>query len=143
MKKLKTQLKKPVIFDGRNQYNTFGLEEKGFEYYQIGNLMKILVTGAAGFIGYHLCEALIAKGFDITGLDNINDYYDVDLKYARLKQLGLERENVNVYNTIVDSEFYGSQMQFIRMNLEDRDYLPIPFKESQFDLVCNLQSSRS
>ena len=100
--------------------------------------MKILVTGAAGFIGYHLCEALIAKGFDITGLDNINDYYDVDLKYARLKQLGLERENVNVYNTIVDSEFYGSQMQFIRMNLEDRDYLPILFKESQFDLVCNL-----
>lgn len=100
--------------------------------------MKILVTGAAGFIGYHLCEALITKGFDVVGLDNINDYYDINLKYARLKQLGIAREKSNIYHTIVNSEYYGNQMQFIRMNLEDRDYLPKLFKESQFDLVCNL-----
>ena len=100
--------------------------------------MKILVTGAAGFIGYHLCEALITKGFDVIGLDNINDYYDINLKYARLKQLGIDREKANVYHTLVDSESYGNQMQFIRMNLEDRDYLSKLFKESQFDLVCNL-----
>jgi UDP-glucuronate 4-epimerase len=100
--------------------------------------VKILVTGAAGFIGYHLCEALITKGFDVVGLDNINDYYDINLKYARLKQLGIAREKSNIYHTIVNSEYYGNQMQFIRMNLEDRDYLPKLFKESQFDLVCNL-----
>ena len=99
--------------------------------------MKILVTGAAGFIGYHLCEALITKGFDVIGLDNINDYYDIDLKYARLKQLGVEPDKAKVYNSLVDSDSYGSQMQFIRMNLEDRDYLPELFEKSQFDFVCN------
>ncbi len=100
--------------------------------------MKILVTGAAGFIGFHLCEALITKGFDVVGLDNINHYYDINLKYARLKQLGIDRYKANVYNNLVVSESYGNQMQFIRLNLEDRDYLPNLFKESKFDLVCNL-----
>ena len=49
--------------------------------------MKILVTGAAGFIGYHAAKALLARGDDVVGLDNLNEYYDVTLKYARLAQL--------------------------------------------------------
>ena len=45
--------------------------------------MKILVTGAAGFIGYHLSKKLVQNGLDVVGLDSINDYYDIELKYAR------------------------------------------------------------
>ena len=47
--------------------------------------MKVLVTGAAGFIGFHTTEKLIEQGHEVIGLDNINDYYDISLKYARLK----------------------------------------------------------
>jgi len=96
----------------------------------------ILVTGAAGFIGYHLCEALLKAGHKVIGLDNINDYYDVDLKYARLNQLGIER--AEVFNLIYDSTSHGTQMRFIRMNLEDRKALPKLFKDFMFDMVCNL-----
>ena len=59
----------------------------------MSNKKTILVTGAAGFIGYHLCETLVHLGYKVIGLDNINDYYDVNLKYARLKQLGIKQEN--------------------------------------------------
>ena len=48
---------------------------------------KILVTGAAGFIGYHLCKSLLDDGFEVLGIDNLNDYYDPNLKLARLEQL--------------------------------------------------------
>ena len=101
-------------------------------------MKKILITGAAGFIGYHLCEALIKKGHDVIGLDNINDYYDVNLKYARLDQLGIEKESASVFSEISESLIHGSHMQFIRLNLEDRNTLPKLFKTYQFDMVCNL-----
>ncbi|MBT3546832.1 MAG: NAD-dependent epimerase/dehydratase family protein [Flavobacterium sp.] len=101
-------------------------------------MKKILITGAAGFIGYHLCEALIKKGHDVIGLDNINDYYDVNLKYARLDQLGIEKESASVFSEISESLIHGSHMQFIRLNLEDRNALPKLFKTYQFDMVCNL-----
>ena len=61
--------------------------------------MKILVTGAAGFIGFHLSKALLANGHTIVGLDNINDYYDVNLKYARLKELGIFKEDSALFLT--------------------------------------------
>ena len=98
----------------------------------------ILVTGAAGFIGYHLCETLVHLGHKVIGLDNINDYYDVNLKYARLKQLGIEQEKAEVFGTISNSLTNDSRFQFIRMNLEDREALPKLFRENSFDLVCNL-----
>ena len=56
--------------------------------------MKILVTGTAGFIGYYLAKKLLERGDEVMGLDNINDYYDVNLKYARLNELGILKENI-------------------------------------------------
>lgn len=55
---------------------------------------KVLVTGAAGFIGFHLSKALFDQGVEVVGLDNINDYYDVNLKYARLAELGIGGKNM-------------------------------------------------
>lgn len=52
--------------------------------------MKILVTGTAGFIGFHLAKKLLERGDEVVGLDNINDYYDVNLKYGRLAELGID-----------------------------------------------------
>jgi len=97
----------------------------------------ILVTGAAGFIGYHLCEKLLAQGHHVVGLDNINDYYDVNLKYARLQQLGIERETV-AYKTTVTGPKHGTKFQFIKLDLENRNELPKLFKQFKFDTVCNL-----
>ena len=98
----------------------------------------ILVTGAAGFIGYHLCKSLLEAGHKVIGLDNINDYYDVNLKYSRLQQLGIQREDAQVFGAINTSMPHGSHMQFIRLNLEDREELPKLFKTFNFDMVCNL-----
>lgn len=58
---------------------------------------KILVTGTAGFIGYHLAKKLLERGDEVVGLDNINDYYDVNLKYARLNELRLNDVLDKVY----------------------------------------------
>ena len=98
----------------------------------------ILVTGSAGFIGYQLCEALLKIGYKVIGLDNISDYYDVNLKYARLQQLGIAREDAQVFDAVTCSSSYGTQMHFVRSLLEDRKALPELFKQFKFDIVCNL-----
>lgn len=100
--------------------------------------MKILITGAAGFIGFHLAKALLEKGHVIVGLDNINDYYDVNLKYARLNELGIARNDAEIFLKVSESEKYKSSFQFVRMNLEDRQELPGLFTVHQFDVVVNL-----
>jgi UDP-glucuronate 4-epimerase len=100
-------------------------------------MKNILVTGAAGFIGFHLAERLLKKGFTVIGIDNINDYYDVNLKYDRLNELGVERTGAEIFNKPVSSNKY-EHFKFIRLNLEDREKLPEIFKEYNFDIVCNL-----
>ena len=97
---------------------------------------KILVTGAAGFIGYHLCLRLAKDGYEVTGLDNINDYYDVQLKYGRLTELGIEADKIQ-WNTFVPSTTF-SNLKFIQANLEDKPTINRIFSEQSFDKVCNL-----
>jgi UDP-glucuronate 4-epimerase len=100
--------------------------------------MKILVTGAAGFIGLHVCLQLLQKGHQVVGLDNLNAYYDINLKLARLQELGIAKENAMLPHQISRSERYGEAFTFIKMAIEDRQQLPILFKNEGFDVVCNL-----
>lgn len=97
--------------------------------------MKILVTGTAGFIGYHLAKKLLERGDTVIGLDNINDYYDVNLKYARLKELGIDREKID--KGLVQSTIYPNH-QFIKMDLADTEGINHLFETEKFDAVCNL-----
>ncbi|MHA7943000.1 NAD-dependent epimerase/dehydratase family protein [Formosa sp. 3Alg 14/1] len=98
----------------------------------------ILVTGAAGFIGFHVAKQLLSLGHRVIGLDNISDYYDVDLKFERLRQLGIQREHAEQELELCSSSTHGLQMQFIKMNLEDRVAMPKLFKTQNIDVVCNL-----
>ena len=99
--------------------------------------MKVLITGSAGFIGFHLSEKLLEKGIEVVGIDNINDYYDVNLKYARLKELGIARREATIFQKEVKSSF-KNKFKFIRLNLEDKTALLNLFKAENFDVVCNL-----
>ena len=99
--------------------------------------MKILVTGAAGFIGFHLSKILVDAGHSVVGLDNINDYYDPQLKYDRLKKLGISEKEAMNFNDICKSSEFGNFV-FIRLNLEDRENLPKLFAQFGFEKVVNL-----
>lgn len=98
--------------------------------------MKILITGTAGFIGFHLAQKLIRQGNDVIGLDIINDYYDVNLKYDRLAYAGIERNEINL-NKVVQSRKHHNY-KFIQANLEDTGRLNSLFKKEKFDKVCHL-----
>ena len=98
--------------------------------------MKILVTGAAGFIGFHLCRSLIETGHQVVGLDNINNYYNQDLKFGRLRELGVVEDDFK-FNQKYQSSLKPN-FTFYRMNLEDRQNLPELFRKEDFEIVCNL-----
>ncbi|MFV7790540.1 NAD-dependent epimerase [Aliarcobacter lanthieri] len=98
--------------------------------------MKILVTGTAGFIGYHLAKKLLERGNEVIGLDNINDYYDVNLKYARLNELGILKDKIKD-NTLITSKIYPNH-KFIKIDLSDTKDIYKLFENEKFDAVCNL-----
>lgn len=98
----------------------------------------ILVTGSAGFIGFHLAKQLIELGHNVIGLDNINDYYDVNLKFARLEQLGISRDKASKFDSLSKSDLFQNNFLFVRLNLEDSDSLSKLFLMYDFDMVCNL-----
>jgi len=97
---------------------------------------KILITGTAGFIGFHLAKKLLERGDKIVGIDNLNDYYDVNLKYARLADTGITRE-AETWHKPVKSKKYPNYT-FIRMNLEDNAKVSELFSSQKFDKVVNL-----
>ncbi|MCW8820720.1 MAG: NAD-dependent epimerase [Sulfurovum sp.] len=98
--------------------------------------MKILVTGTAGFIGYHLAKKLLERGDEVIGIDNINDYYDVNLKYGRLHELGIDHTKIEDNQPLVSNIF--PKHTFIKLDLADKGQMEALFKKEKFDAVCNL-----
>lgn len=99
--------------------------------------MKVLVTGAAGFIGFHCCLRLLREGHEVVGLDNINDYYQIELKKDRLKQLGIMIEDAGIDETY-ESALFKNKFRFYRMDLDNRKELPDIFAKERIDVVCHL-----
>ena len=92
--------------------------------------MKYLVTGAAGFIGFHVTQKLCAQGHDVVGIDNLNDYYDVNLKLARLAELDKF--------TVSDVTNKQGLFRFIKLDLTNRDGIAALFSAEKFDRVIHL-----
>ena len=98
--------------------------------------MRVLITGSAGFIGFHLSKRLLERGDIVTGFDSVNDYYDPNLKWARLNLMGISRDEV-LQNGASTSKNYP-EYHFIKGQLESRSDLDQVFRSGHYDVVCNL-----
>lgn len=97
---------------------------------------KILVTGTAGFIGFHMANRLLADGHEVVGIDSINEYYDPGLKYGRLAEVGIEKEAIE-YGKPAQSIKYTTYT-FYWLELEEKEKLLHIFEQHQFDYVIHL-----
>jgi len=93
---------------------------------------KVLVTGAAGFIGHHLSKLLVKNNYDVVGIDNINDYYDQNLKLARLADMGIDTSNIEE-NVPIEGNII-----FVKLDLRNASDVMQLFKDEHFDYVVNL-----
>ncbi|MFA5519538.1 MAG: NAD-dependent epimerase [Spirochaetota bacterium] len=98
--------------------------------------MKMLVTGAAGFIGYYTVLKLLEAGHEVVGLDSINDYYEVGLKHGRLKETGIDVNSIE-YGKLVQSEKFRNY-KFIKLELQDKEGLEKIYDMFSFNRVCHL-----
>jgi len=98
--------------------------------------MKILVTGTAGFIGFHLAKSLLKNGHQVIGIDNINEYYDVNLKLARLAETGIEAAEIREA-TMVQSKTYPNY-RFMKLDISNKDDVFSLFETEHPDCVFNL-----
>ena len=103
--------------------------------------MKILITGTAGFIGSHLAIKLLSRGDEVVGLDNINDYYDQNVKYGRLQRAGIidnldDGKDIKYNELLISNK--NKNYKFIKLDLEDKENLDKLFKKEKFDKVINL-----
>lgn len=105
--------------------------------------MKVLVTGAAGFIGYYVTKSLLERGDSVVGIDNLNDYYSRDMKFARLAQLKIrDAESMLGEDASWDvpqaPSRFSSKFRFYLCDIADRKVLPQIFEKERFDAVINL-----
>lgn len=103
-------------------------------------MKKVLITGAAGFIGFHLVERLLKEQFQIIGLDSINDYYDVQLKFNRLATQGVHPDrdvNSTHASSAIESDLHPNY-KFYRIQLENEEQMQLLFEKEKPDIVINL-----
>jgi UDP-glucuronate 4-epimerase len=98
--------------------------------------MKILITGAAGFIGYHTVKYYCILGYDVVGVDNINNYYEVSLKYDRLKDCGIIFNDENLNKSITSIRY--PNYKFLKLDIIDSFALNILFETEKFNLIIHL-----
>lgn len=98
--------------------------------------MKILITGAAGFIGYYAIRHYAENGNRVVGIDNINNYYDVELKYDRLSMTGIDRNSIQDHQPVQSREY--PNYRFIKADLQDKLFIDNLFENEHFDMVCHL-----
>jgi len=100
--------------------------------------MKVLVTGAAGFIGSHVCLELLARGDDVVGVDNFNNYYDVGLKRARVERIEMFVDSIALKRQDLASAGRNATFNIKRMDIADRDAMSVLFSDEMFDAVVHL-----
>ncbi len=98
--------------------------------------MKYLVTGATGFIGFHVARHLLERGEEVVGLDSINSYYSLELKFARLAELGIARENIG--SGVLVNSSKSNNYRFVQQDLVDKEALLRLFETEKFGVVIHL-----
>jgi UDP-glucuronate 4-epimerase len=104
----------------------------------VNNTKNVLITGVAGFIGYHLAKSLILRGYIVLGIDNINDYYSQSLKLDRLRDLGIEVDIETQQSNTIISRINPNNCAFIRLDVCDFEGMFAIFEKYDFDVVFHL-----